>query len=1121
MFTIPVLFEEFKRFIDGWIVGLFGRTEWTEGVVNLTILVFLLATLLILFSAVLAAIKKIYEFWKEVIVPKFYNSERRRRQFRRHMFADHVESEIRYMNSLESWNDNRFTELEAHVEAQGSQKLFGLISQRIFSGSRLRLEKSLSEAIEKSTERLVLLEGDPGSGKSVVLRHVTQLMAAKARKSRNLRTRIPIYVNLKYLRRSAEEPVDRNLIERFVFKTLNRVNDRDVDEYLHDEFTRGVSEGTWFFLFDAFDEIPEILSSTGADDVIRSYAQSIRDFLHGMNNCKGIVASREYKGPRFLAWPRFRVLPLESSRRIDLIKRTGLAVNVQKKIIHGLAIAKDDFRVMSSNPMFLNLICDFMNKQVAPEFPKHIHVVFQEYVLRRLTRDEERVQQRFNKHPQDIQDAAEKLAFCMTADQGIGLSPALTQLEHSTEEMNLSLGDSFNILLESLAYLKLARIDTSFVDGIKTFTFAHRRFQEYFATAVVLRQPERVGNEDLLTNGRWRETAVVILQTQSSQRIRSLLISADALLQKMGVSFSEVNKDLGGEDVETVGLPRYQLWSLARLIFEPFAISQQKIEAYLNTLLNDLKNREENRKKGPVLDLPIVWPSGLYHLISVLQEGLSGQVSPLPEETQRKIDKILIHISRKGDFIDEKMCLELCGITSEICMADLIAKGIERKSRITQQIAYRQASRLQNIPIYISSFIRRTIFEQAISGKLFFERQEVNAQISRLQNAASYLLFASLLTWAPIIDLVLLLVGWRFLNLNLDVNYALYGLNRLLGLIALIMIWVLSWFSGDRLLTAYVRLGGWFTLILPLLLNNFDKGFSMELFSPNAISISVYLVATGWGTVLITVLSSPRIRKFPHLILVPFLGFIPALIFWVPTIVVSLLLSSKLVIPIIDFLKPYYVPFLYTTIFLLGVDWLYFVPRLGLLYKEIPTEYKGRKLINLISGIPYEFGLMLEIIVILGCIFILFPTFIVWFTVLLNFPILVLMMLTISEIVYPFIQDAIRYFAWRRMQSPMDFLSFVRYLELSKSDLFRTRIVNTVSRKQLLVPDLRNEKYLRNLISFVTGRVINSRDGQFEKINELDPQLGACLTSDNWSINQLDELTNMFDQIQAARYGSS
>ena len=98
--------------------------------------------------------------------------------------------------------------------------------------------------------------GEPGSGKSVALRHVVQKMAARAKKSRSLKSTIPIYVNLKELERAEGEAIDRSLIESFVKKVLARSNDRDVERFLDEQFSSGIEDGTWFFLFDSFDEIP-------------------------------------------------------------------------------------------------------------------------------------------------------------------------------------------------------------------------------------------------------------------------------------------------------------------------------------------------------------------------------------------------------------------------------------------------------------------------------------------------------------------------------------------------------------------------------------------------------------------------------------------------------------------------------------------------------------------------------------------------------------------------------------------------------------------------------------------------------------------------------------------------
>src|SRR5690349_14000740 len=81
----------------------------------------LIATGIILYGVVfiLGLLKKL---WEEIIRPYFYKPEERRHRFRRQMFADHIEGEIRILNSKEVWNDNRFSELEAHVEAEYEKK---------------------------------------------------------------------------------------------------------------------------------------------------------------------------------------------------------------------------------------------------------------------------------------------------------------------------------------------------------------------------------------------------------------------------------------------------------------------------------------------------------------------------------------------------------------------------------------------------------------------------------------------------------------------------------------------------------------------------------------------------------------------------------------------------------------------------------------------------------------------------------------------------------------------------------------------------------------------------------------------------------------------------------------
>src|SRR5579884_2637833 len=238
---------------------------------------------------IMVVLSKIKELWIQSFLPLFYKQEEKRRSDRRRNFAGYIKDEILRLDRHEDWKDFRFAELEAEVEAEGRRRILGAMPFFIQTKSGLRRERSLSKAIASSQDRLILVEGEPGSGKSVALRHVALAMAKHAEGAHNIKSVIPIYVNLKELERPQGATIDRNLIESFVLKSLKRTNDRFVDQFLDDEFNKGMENSTWFFLFDSFDELPEVLSSTESDIVVRQYGDAIEDFLRGINRCRGVV----------------------------------------------------------------------------------------------------------------------------------------------------------------------------------------------------------------------------------------------------------------------------------------------------------------------------------------------------------------------------------------------------------------------------------------------------------------------------------------------------------------------------------------------------------------------------------------------------------------------------------------------------------------------------------------------------------------------------------------------------------------------------------------------------------------------------------------------------------------
>lgn len=701
--SVPI--EQLKTLIvEEFFEGV--EPAWLSPLFNLVLIGLLLIVLLWIVSTLLGQIVKTC---KEQFIPLFYDRDKRIQCRNRQFFAEHIEQEIRQLNLREEWKYYRFTELEAEVEAEGKRKGINslLFWQPIYTG--LRREKSLSKALEYSKERLIFVEGEPGSGKSVALRYVTQQIAHQARKSRNIKTTIPIYINLKKLERDSNQEIDRNFIESFIKEELNRVNDRDIEEFLETEFTKGIREGTWLFLFDSFDEIPEILSSVEADEAIKNYADAINDFLSGFNKCRGIIASRQFRGPKHLGWSRFRILPLEN-RRIELIRKVRLEPTVEKELIGNMRMAHSEIQNMTKNPMFLSLLCDYV-KDGNP-FPENGHSVFERYIEKRLNRDTDRLERRYHLEPSQIRKTAEIVAFCMSRDGNLGLSPTRQQIKDAMSRLGFRIQGNFDEHLNALEYLKIARTDSDITPGDEQpFTFAHRRFQEYFATCIVLQDIENVSIRELITDGRWRETAVVICQTQPISILSPI--------------FEEVRLILN--EVED---------SIASLIEDP---------------LDYINNNETYNSEAPPVSF--TWTARLLHLLGLLQEGFASRIQDFPEDIKIKIGQLLVSASVTGTRLDKKYSLEVAGITPQPVLLWLLRNAFSIPSQWIQEVAYRQTSRLDKIPEDIAQAIRNSLLKLFSDGELKRKNFTTYAHLSRLDKSEHFLRVMRLLQRIVWIDI--------------------------------------------------------------------------------------------------------------------------------------------------------------------------------------------------------------------------------------------------------------------------------------------------------------------------------------------------------------------------------
>jgi hypothetical protein len=375
------------------------------------------------------------------------------------------------------------------------------------------------------------------------------------------------------------------------------------------------------------------------------------------------------------------------------------------EVFAGLATATDDVRRMASNPMLLSLLCEHV--KLGQEFPKTAFEVFARYVDYRLLRDADQVKRRYDVSVADLRATAEAVAFTMTADPAIGLTPKRSNLLAAMRRQNFGGTEaSLAPVLDALEYMRLGRADTGYpAEGSdREFAFAHRRFQEYFATNVVVSDPDRIPALQLLTNGRWRETAVVLCQTGRPEAARPLQEEASRLIRS---------------------------WT------------------------QDVNAGRPKADRGT----PFPWPRGSLHVLSILQAGFGATVDDSVEPLRDQANELLTPGFNDGDLLDKRLALEVAGILRQPQLLELVRAGLANDSEWLNDTVFRQVGRLATINDYVASWIRRAILRMAFSKDFGGGSSSMRAFAARLPNAAEMhrvVLLASSMVW---LDLGAISVG--------------------------------------------------------------------------------------------------------------------------------------------------------------------------------------------------------------------------------------------------------------------------------------------------------------------------------------------------------------------------
>jgi hypothetical protein len=404
----------------------------------------------------------------------------------------HLETTDRQSN----WSPTYYTELEAEVEIVA---IGGAVAKKRI----VNLQAAL-RAEQKTRAFLVL--GDPGGGKSVALRKLARDMLAEVHRS----GRIPLYINLREWLPSAgsratawteQSPPTIQQLEAFVIENLKARGDVFTEEFVDTYFRDLWQHGRLFFIFDSFDEIPELLDAAEESWLIDQLSEILSRFISTNVNARGVLASRMFRSPThaFLAQKKLEIRPMSEERILLALARYPAFT---KELQNQLFRDRHDLVPIARNPFLMALLGEWVrNHHTLPATQADL---YRNYLRYRLEQD--RIKAKMLKHGlavDQVIDNATDIADFVFHSPAYGLEAPVSVLK---EETSIAHAEA---TIDVLSYARIARVTTG--DAI-SFAFVHRRFLEYLVTTKLLTRKGELPLEQIPTDARGRDAMVLFAQ---------------------------------------------------------------------------------------------------------------------------------------------------------------------------------------------------------------------------------------------------------------------------------------------------------------------------------------------------------------------------------------------------------------------------------------------------------------------------------------------------------------------------------------------------------------------------------------------------------------------------------
>ncbi|MBF0521254.1 MAG: NACHT domain-containing protein, partial [Nitrospirae bacterium] len=413
-------------------------------------------------------------------------------------FCNILEIDLKKIDIETNWSMETFTPLDAEVEIRETKR------------STRKITDLLSAIKRDKKSRSFLVLGDPGSGKSVALRKLARDLIDEVAET----DRIPIYINLREWTVkqpwTEDNPPTVHELHDFIIENIKSRGDVFSTDFVDKYFNKLFEGGYLFLILDSFDEIPHVLDVDESSWLIDKLSEVIYTFLCGGHQSRGILSSRLYRKPseKYQAETILEIRPFSEIKIIENMKKSP---HFDKKLIDKLFKERRELIPAARNPFTAALILNYANDH-NNELPANQAELYSTYINRRLNSCKEKISAKKLTIEQIIKCASE-ISLMMFEEPTYGLEAPTEKLKESLKDYPV--GD----IVDVLTFGRLGRVGQG---NERIFSFAHRRFNEYFLISNFLDTPERVPKEAIPTDSRWRDALALYCEVGDEEEVKKI-----------------------------------------------------------------------------------------------------------------------------------------------------------------------------------------------------------------------------------------------------------------------------------------------------------------------------------------------------------------------------------------------------------------------------------------------------------------------------------------------------------------------------------------------------------------------------------------------------------------------